>query len=433
MFNEKELAEDLISFIDNSPTAFHAVDLTRELLLENDFEELFLEDKWELEKGGKYFTIKNYSALVAFKIGQNELEEEGFRLVGAHTDSPGFKIKPNPEMLVNNSYLKLNTEVYGGPILSSWFDRPLSLAGKVSLEGDHPLDPDEFLIDFEKPLMIIPNLAIHMNREVNSGFEYNAQKHTLPLVAMVNEEFEKENFLLNLIADELEVEIDRILDFELYLYATEKGQLIGLNEEFISVGKLDNLGMVHAGINGLIDSQGTDATNVLIAFDNEEVGSTTKQGAASPMAKNILKRISLSLGKDEEEFLRALERSFIISADQAHAIHPNFTEKADPTNQPVINAGPVIKMAANQAYTTDSTSGAIYEYICRLAKVPVQRFTNRSDARGGSTIGPISSTQLNISSVDIGNALLGMHSVRELGGVKDQYYVYQSFIEFFDL
>ncbi len=433
MFNEKELAEDLISFIDNSPTAFHAVDLTRELLLENDFEELFLEDKWELEKGGKYFTIKNYSALVAFKIGQNELEEEGFRLVGAHTDSPGFKIKPNPEMLVNNSYLKLNTEVYGGPILSSWFDRPLSLAGKVSLEGDHPLDPDEFLIDFEKPLMIIPNLAIHMNREVNSGFEYNAQKHTLPLVAMVNEEFEKENFLLNLIADELEVEIDRILDFELYLYATEKGQLIGLNEEFISVGKLDNLGMVHAGINGLIDSQGTDATNVLIAFDNEEVGSTTKQGAASPMVKNILKRISLSLGKDEEEFLRALERSFIISADQAHAIHPNFTEKADPTNQPVINAGPVIKMAANQAYTTDSTSGAIYEYICRLAKVPVQRFTNRSDARGGSTIGPISSTQLNISSVDIGNALLGMHSVRELGGVKDQYYVYQSFIEFFDL
>ena len=336
-------------------------------------------------------------------------------------------------MLVNNSYLKLNTEVYGGPILSSWFDRPLSLAGKVSLEGDHPLDPDEFLIDFEKPLMIIPNLAIHMNREVNSGFEYNAQKHTLPLVAMVNEEFEKENFLLNLIADELEVEIDRILDFELYLYATEKGQLIGLNEEFISVGKLDNLGMVHAGINGLIDSQGTDATNVLIAFDNEEVGSTTKQGAASPMVKNILKRISLSLGKDEEEFLRALERSFIISADQAHAIHPNFTEKADPTNQPIINAGPVIKMAANQAYTTDSTSGAIYEYICRLAKVPVQRFTNRSDARGGSTIGPISSTQLNISSVDIGNALLGMHSVRELGGVKDQYYVYQSFIEFFDL
>ncbi|HEY4543494.1 MAG TPA: M18 family aminopeptidase, partial [Tissierellaceae bacterium] len=397
------------------------------------FEELFLEDKWELEKGGKYFTTKNYSALVAFKIGQNELEEEGFRLVGAHTDSPGFKIKPNPEMLVNNSYLKLNTEVYGGPILSSWFDRPLSLAGKVSLEGDHPLDPDEFLIDFEKPLMIIPNLAIHMNREVNSGFEYNAQKHTLPLVAMVNEEFEKENFLLNLIAEELEVEIDRILDFELYLYATEKGQLIGLNEEFISVGKLDNLGMVHAGINGLIDSQGTDATNVLIAFDNEEVGSTTKQGAASPMVKNILKRISLSLGKDEEEFLRALERSFMISADQAHAIHPNFTEKADPTNQPIINEGPVIKMAANQAYTTDSTSGAIYEYICRLAKVPVQRFTNRSDARGGSTIGPISSTQLNISSVDIGNALLGMHSVRELGGVKDQYYVYQSFIEFFDL
>lgn len=433
MFNEKDLAEDLISFIDNSPTAFHAVDITRDLLLQNGFTELFLEDKWELEKGGIYFVTKNYSALMAFRVGENELEKDGFRIIGAHTDAPGFKIKPNSEMLVKDNYLKLNTEVYGGPILSTWFDRPLSIAGKVSLKGEHPLNPEEMLIDFEKPILTIPNLAIHMNRKVNDGYTYNAQNDTLPLVAMVNDTFEKENFLLGLLSEELEVEIDEILDFELYLYATEKGQLIGLNEEFVSIGKLDDLAMVHASINGLLDASGDGPTNVVIAFDNEEVGSRTKQGAASPMAKNVLKRIALSLGKEEEEFLRALELSFIISADQAHAVHPNFTDKADPTNQPIMNKGPVIKMAANQAYTTDATSGAVYAYICELADVPVQRFTNRSDAKGGSTIGPISSSQLNIPSVDIGNPILAMHSVRELGGVKDHFYVYKSFIEFFSL
>lgn len=433
MHKEKEFSQDLIDFIDNSPSHFHAAAETKKRLLQAGFKELRLEDSWKIKKSGRYFTSKNNSAILAFTVGNKDLAESGFRLVGSHTDSPTFRIKPNPEIVVEGSYFKLNTEVYGGPIYSSWFDRPLSIAGRVNIASDNPLEPEELLVDLKKPILTIPNLAIHMNREVNTGFEYNAQKHTLPLVSMVNEEFEKENFLVELLAEKLNVNCEDILDFEIFLYATEKGQIIGLDEEFISVGKLDNLAMVHASMEALIEAEGSNATNVAVAFDNEEVGSRTKQGAASPLVKNILKRINTALGNKEEDFYRALEKSFIISADQAHAVHPNFMDKTDPTNMPMINKGPVIKIAANQAYTTDSRSSAIYEAICKKAGVPVQKFVNRSDLKGGSTIGPISSTQLNISSVDIGNALLAMHSVRELGGVKDQYYVYKSFLEYFNL
>ncbi len=433
MSKEKEFSQDLIDFIGESPSHFHAAKETERRLGAAGFEKLDLEDSWKLKKGGKYFTSKNNSAVIAFTIGKKDLAESGFRLVGAHTDSPTFRIKPNPEMLVEGSYLKLNTEVYGGPIFSTWFDRPLSIAGRVNIASDNPLEPKEKLVDLKKAILTIPNLAIHMNREVNTGFEYNAQKHTLPLVSMVNEKFEKDNFLVKLLAEELDVDYEDILDFEVFLYATEKGQIIGLEEEFISVGRLDDLAMVHASMEALIEAKGRNATNVAIAFDNEEVGSRTKQGAASPLLKNILKRINTALGNKQEDFYRALEKSFIISADQAHAVHPNFMDKTDPTSMPMINKGPVIKIAANQAYTTDSRSSAIYEAICKQAGVPVQKFVNRSDLKGGSTIGPISSTQLNISSVDIGNALLAMHSVRELGGVKDQYYVYRSFVEYYNL
>ncbi len=430
---EKDFARDLITFIDESPTMFHAVKTTREILEENGFKELDLGDSWKLEKAGKYYTSKNSSALIAFKLGEDDLASSGFKLIGAHTDAPGFKIKPDPEILAAKNYLKLNTEVYGGPILSTWFDRPLSLAGRVSLASDNPLKPEEKLLKIERPLLTIPNLAIHMNRVVNTGFDINAQNHTLPLISMVNEEFERQGFLLSLIAKELEVKEEDILDFELYLYGTEKGELLGLNEEFVSVGRLDDLAMVHAGINGLIASENTRSTNVVIAFDNEEVGSGTKQGADSPMVENVLRRICLAFSNNPEDYYRALENSFIISADQAHALHPNFQDKADPTNQPKINAGPTIKFAANQAYTTDSNSSAVYRAICKRAQLPVQTFVNRSDSRGGSTIGPISSSHINIDSVDIGNPILAMHSIRELGGVYDHYYVYRSFIEFFNI
>lgn len=431
MKKEKQFAEDLIEFIHKSPSAFHAVENVEKILLKEGFKKLNLQDKWNLEKEGKYYTSKNNSAIIAFKVGKGEIEEDGFKLIGAHTDAPTFKIKPSPEMRVENKYLKLNTEVYGGPILNTWFDRPLSIAGRVSVKTENLLKPKEILINMEKPLLIIPNLAIHMNREVNKGVEINAQTDTLPLVSNINDKFEKDNFLLKIISKHLNIEVESILDFELFLYGTEKGSLVGLNEEFISVGKLDNLSMVHAGLNGLIDSGVGRASNVLVCFDNEEVGSGTKQGAGSPMLRTILERITISMGKDKEDYYRALANSFLISADQAHALHPNHIDKNDPTNKPVINGGPAIKLAANQAYTTDSFSSSVYQGICKAADIPLQRFVNRSDTRGGSTIGPISSSQLDIASVDIGNPILAMHSIRELGGVIDHYNIYKSFKEFY--
>ena len=281
--------------------------------------------------------------------------------------------------------------------------------------------------------MIIPNLAIHMNRKVNEGVKLNTQTETLPLLSNIADKFEKNNFLLGLIAENLSVKVEDILDFELFLYGVDKGSLVGLNEEFISIGRLDDLAMVHAGLYGLIDSKVSNATNVLVCFDNEEVGSTTKQGAASPMLRTVLERIAIAMAKDREDYYRELSNYFLISADQAHALHPNYPEKHDPTSRPVVNGGPAIKIAASQSYTTDSSSSAVYEGICKSIKVPVQKFVNRSDERGGSTIGPISSTQLDIPSVDIGNPILSMHSIRELGGVFDHYYVYKSFQEFYSI
>ncbi len=433
MEKEKEFAKDLIKFIHVSPSAFHATKNIEEILVKEGFKKLELEEGWNLEKEGKYYTLKNNSAIIAFEIGKGEIEKDGFKLIGAHTDAPTFKIKPNPEIDVEKKYLKLNTEVYGGPILNTWFDRPLSIAGRVNIKSENLFKPKEMLIDMEKAIMIIPNLAIHMNREINKGVEINPQKDTLPLVSNINDKFEKEGFLLKKLAEKLNIQVEEILDFELFLYGLEKGSLVGLNEEFISVGKLDDLAMVHAGLKGLIDSELGKATKLLVCFDNEEVGSGTKQGAASPMLRTVLERIAIGMEKDREDYYRALSKSFLISADQAHALHPNNLDEQDPTNRPVINGGPAIKSAANQAYTTDSFSSAVYESICKSIDVPVQKFVNRSDKRGGSTIGPISSSQLDIASVDIGNPILAMHSIRELGGVLDHYYVYKTFKEFYRL
>ncbi len=430
---ELKFAHELINFLYESPTAFHAVENVKSQLQMAGFIELKEEDSWSLTKGGKYYTTKNGSALVAFTIGTGEIEEEGFKIVGAHTDSPTFRIKPNCEMTSENNYIKLNTEIYGGPIRNTWMDRPLSVAGRVVIKGDNPLFPVHKLLNIKRPILIIPNLAIHMNREANSGFELNPQKDTLPLLAMVTEELEKENCLVEVIAKELGIKREDIIDFDLFLYEFEKGCIVGLNEEFISSGRLDDLQMVHAGIEAIKDAPISKGTNVMVCFDNEEVGSSTKQGADSDMLANILERILINLGKGREELFRALSKSFIISADNAHAVHPNSGEKHDPTNRPIINKGPVIKINANCAYTSDADSSAVYENICNLAGVPVQKFVNRSDARGGSTIGPISSTHLNIRSVDIGNPTLSMHSIRELAGVKDHAYVMKTFLEFYKL
>lgn len=433
MKDELNFANDLIDFIYESPTPFHVVNSAKKILIEKGFAELKNEDKWILEKGKKYFVTKNDSALIAFIVGKGDINKNGFKLIGAHTDTPGFRIKPNAEINVENKYIKLNTEAYAGSILSTWMDRPLSIAGRVTLKSEDILNPKTKLINIKRPILIIPNLAIHMNRNVNAGVELNKQKDMLPLLSMVNSNMERGNYLLNTIAEELGTVKEEIIDFDLFLYEYEKGCIMGLNNEFISSSKLDDLTMVHAGINAIANAEASEAANVMVCFDNEEVGSTTKQGADSPMLSTVLERIVLSLGFDREDYYRSLSKSFLIAADSAHASHPNVGEKCDPTNRPAINRGPVIKINANQKYTTDSNSSAVYEAICSKVGVPVQKFVNRSDELGGSTIGPISSSQIDIRSVDIGTPLLAMHSIRELGGVLDHSYVMKSFEEFYHL
>lgn len=430
---EKKLALELIDFLYDSPSACHGVKATQKILDENGFIEIKETDKWDLQAKGKYYVIKNDSALIAFEVGTGDIEETGFRLIGAHTDVPGFRIKPNPQMVSEGKYVKLNTEVYGGPILHTWFDRPLSIAGKVSLKGESPLKPETRLVNINKPLLIIPSLAIHMNREVNEGFKINRQVDTLPLLGLINDKLEKEDYLMNILAEELQVNKEDILNFELGLYEYEKGMLIGMNEELISSGRFDDLWMVYAGVRALTDSKENEATKVMICIDNEEIGSLTAEGANSTLLNNILERITLGLGKDREGYYRTLSNSIMISADLAHAVHPNLGDKHDPTNRPVLEGGPVLKIAASGSYSTDSFNGAVFAGVCEAAGVPFQKFVNRSDVRGGTTIGPVTAANLTIPVIDMGAPVLGMHSIRELASVKDNYYTVKAFTEFFSL
>ncbi len=375
--NTKEFAKDLIDYIYKSPNSFYAVDTSKKLLDKNGFNEIKLNKKWNLEVGGKYYITKNSSALIAFIINTKDIEKEGFKIIGSHSDSPSFRIKPNFEMKAENTYLKLNTECYGGPILSTWLDRPLSIAGRVVIKGENILNPIERLININKPICIIPNVAIHLNRSVNEGYKYNKQKDMLPLIGLINNTLENNNLLIKEIANELNVEESEILDFDLFLYEYEKGCLMGINKEFISTGRLDNLSMAHASLHALINANGKKGINVISIFDNEEIGSSTKQGADSNMLLNILERICISLGKDREEFFTSMYSSFMISADLAHGVHPNMAEKHDPTNRPVLGRGPVIKINANQSYTSDAYSSSIYKCICKEANVDYQEFVNR--------------------------------------------------------
>ena len=429
----KKFAENMLDFIYESPTQFNAVAVSAETLEKNGFEKLNPKENWKLEVGKKYYTTKNSSALVAFKINSDEIEKEGFRIIGSHTDSPGFRIKPNAEMESCGAYLKLNTEGYGGMILSTWLDRPLAMAGRVFLRGENPFKPVEKIVNINKPVCIIPNLAIHMNRSINDGYKYNKQTDMLPLVGLINEQLEKDNYMIKLLASELNVEIEEIIDFDIFLYEYEKGCFTGANEEFISTGRLDNLSMYYSSVEALLDSDSKSGISIAVGFDNEEVGSSTKQGADSNMLLNILERICISLGKDRQQFFEAIENSFIISSDLAHAVHPNVNGMADPTNRPVMGKGPVIKVHAGQAYTSDGYSISVYKEICRECGVEYQEFVNKSDQRGGSTIGPISSTHIDIPSVDIGAPILSMHSIRELGCSEDFYNTYKTFVKFYEI
>ncbi|MEG2892069.1 MAG: M18 family aminopeptidase [Clostridium sp.] len=426
------LANNLIDFIDNSPSQFHATARVVENLLDNGFVELSYGEKWNIVKGGKYFAKKNDSAVIAFEIGSGDAISEGFKIISSHTDSPGFRIKPNP-YIKSNGYLKLNTEVYGGPILNTWLDRPLSVAGRVTVKSDNVLRPSTMIVDIKEPIMIIPNLAIHMNKNVNQGIELNKQVDMLPVLGVINETINSEDYLVDEISKHLNINKEDILDFDLFLYGVEKGSIIGFNKEFISSSRLDNLSMVHSSLYALINSSKCSGVKVIACFDNEETGSATKQGGDSRLLSNTLERIVLSLGGDREGFLMAINNSFMISADLAHAIHPNRPEKHDPVLHPMMNKGPVIKVAASGSYTTDSYSSGVYESICKNANIPYQKFCNRSDSRGGSTLGPISSTHLEIDTIDMGSPLLAMHSIRELAGVDDHLYTTQSLVAFFNI
>lgn len=428
--DKKAFAKDLIDFIDQSPTAFHAVAVMKDRLDKAGFTALDESKKWSLKAGGKYYVTRNDSAIIAFVMGAKPVSEAGFRIIGSHSDSPAFKVKPRPEMKAEGHYLRLNTEVYGGPIMSTWMDRALSVAGRILVKTKDAMKPKTVLVNIDKDLLVIPNQAIHMNREVNSGFAFNAQVDTIPLMAICEKDQSVEGILKNLVADTAKVKADDILEMELFLYDRQGGALVGLNEEFIHVGRLDNLAMAHVSIHALLEAKKPKSTAVVVVNDNEEVGSSSKQGAHSPFLRNTLARIA-ALEGDEESFYRALSHSFIVSADQAHAIHPNHPETHDPTNRPLMNKGVVLKYAANQAYTTDGMSAAVFMGICKEVGAPYQAFVNRSDKRGGSTIGPITSGQLDISGLDIGNPILGMHSVRELGGVDDQFSLFQILSKFY--
>ncbi len=428
---EKKLALELIDFLHESSTAFQAVEVMKKSLTESGYQEIEGEKKWSLKEGDRVFYTKNGSSLFVVQIGENPLEG-GFKMAGAHTDSPTFRIKPDAE-IVQDGFLKLNVETYGGPILSTWFDRTLSLAGRVMVKGEHILRPKSVMVDFRKPVLYIPSLAIHMNRKVNEGVEINKQKHVLPVMMMVEKDFEKKGFLKKMVAEHLGEEVESILDFDLFVYEAEKGSLCGFNEEFISSKRQDNLSMTHSILTAIKKAEAFSGINIAAFFDNEECGSASKQGADSTLLRDLMERVFYALGGTREGFLKSLESSFMISADLAHSVHPNYNDMHDPTSRPLINKGPVIKISANQRYTSDADSMSVFTELCEKAEVPYQYFVNRSDLAGGSTIGPIGSTHLPIRTLDIGNAILGMHSVRELGGVKDHLYLTKALEVYFNL
>lgn len=424
---------DLLEFLDKSPVNFLAVDTVAKQLEQKGFRRIDPSQPMPSMKAGDMFYVtKNDSSLYAFRIGQKTLAEAGFHIVCAHADSPTFRIKPSAEIQCEGGLVKLNTEVYGGPILSTWMDRPLSLAGRVILRGDDAMHPVTRLVDFRRPLLTIPNLAIHFNRQVNDGVKLSKQKDMQPILGILSEQLEG-GVLLNLIAQELKVEMQDILDFDLYLYETTKAERVGLNQEFVSSGRLDDLSMVHAGLSALLAAeQACGTTQVLAIFDNEETGSQTKQGAGSPFLSTILQRIVLAQGGSMDDYYRAVEQAFMVSADNAHAWHPNYSEKYDPTNHPQMGGGPVIKINAAQKYATDAQSAAVFAEICRLAGVPCQYFVNHSDVAGGSTLGNILASSLPIKGVDMGNPIWAMHSCRETGNLLDHDYCIQAFTQFYN-
>lgn len=419
-----KVSQELIEFVDGNPSQFHVVENLRKAYKGAGFKELFEGESFEMKKGENYFVCRNGSAIIAFKVPKKG-EYKAFNITAAHSDSPTFRIKANPEMTEEKSIIKLNTEKYGGMLMYPWFDRPLGIAGRVLVRNGKKIESR--LVHIDRNIVMIPSLAIHMNRQVNDGYAFNAQKDTLPIFS----EVESELALNDVVAEELGVKKEDILDSDLFLTNRVKGTLWGANNEFIAAGKLDDEQCVFAGYKAITEVEAENSILVHAVFDNEEVGSGTKQGAAGTFLKDVLMRVNKALGYDEEKYLMALAKSVMLSADNAHSVHPNYTEKACPSNRPMVNKGIVIKYSANQKYTTDAVSGAIFRAILEDAKIPYQVFTNRSDILGGSTLGNISTSQVSISAVDIGLAQWAMHSPYESAGVKDTLYLIDGMKAFF--
>ena len=430
--------EKLLGWLDLATCNFLAVDTIKKELDNAGFKPLRQEEEWEIKPCGKYYIEKNGSAVFPFIMGSKPLAESGFRIISAHSDSPCFKIKPNCEIYGDGGVVSLNVEKYGGGILYTWFDRPLSISGRVLLAGKDALHPLTRLIDLRRPVATIPHLAIHFNRGVNEGNPLSVQKDMKPVVGYFSgheilEAKAAGGVIRQLIARSLDIRPEEIIDYELSLYPCEKAGLTGISQEYFQSARIDDLSMAFAGLEALLceAERESEATRVLAIFDNEETGSGTKQGAASPVLRDMMERLCRITSSDPQTIYRALGHSFMISADDAHAWHPNYNEKYDPTNHPVIGGGPVVKINANCKYMTDGESSAVFRSLCREAGVKCQYFVNHSDVAGGSTLGNISSAQFDIRGVDMGNAIWAMHSARETAGVSDHLDTVKVFRRFF--
>lgn len=414
---------ELLSFLDNSPTCFQAVANFKEMLENAGFQELLECERWEIVPGGRYFVTRNDSSIIAFTVPKKDFI--GFQMICSHNDSPCFKIKENAEMDVEGKYTKLNVEPYGGMLCAPWLDRPLSVAGRIVVRTEKGIETR--LVNIDRDLVMIPNMAIHMNREANDGYKYNAQKDMLPILGDAS----AKGSFMKLVAENAGVKEEDILSTDLFLCNRVKGTIWGANEEFLSAGRLDDLQCAFASMKGFLEAKNKESVSVCAIFDNEEVGSRTKQGAASTFLEDTLHRLNRVLGRSEEDYLTAVANSFMISADNAHAVHPNRTDVADPINRPAMNQGIVIKYNANQSYTTDAISAAVFKLFCERVGVPFQTFTNRSDMRGGSTLGNVANTKISLNTVDIGLPQLAMHSPYETAGTRDTEYFCRVAREFF--
>ncbi|MDF3934228.1 M18 family aminopeptidase [Pseudomonas citronellolis] len=421
-----DLNQGLIDFLAASPTPFHATTSLARRLEEAGYQRLDERDAWRTEAGGRYYVTRNDSSLIAFKLGNDSPLEQGLRLVGAHTDSPCLRVKPNPE-LARKGYWQLGVEVYGGALFAPWFDRDLSLAGRVTFRLAGKVESR--LVDFRAPIAVIPNLAIHLNREANMGWAINAQTELPPILAQLaaGESRDFRDLLGEQLQHEHGIIADAILDYELSFYDTQRAAVVGLGGEFIAGARLDNLLSCYAGLEALLTS-GDEQSAVLVCTDHEEVGSCSACGADGPFLEQVLRRLL----PDGDAFVRVIQRSLLVSADNAHGVHPNYADKHDGNHGPLLNGGPVIKVNSNQRYATSSETAGFFRHLCLENEVPVQSFVTRSDMGCGSTIGPLTASQLGVRTVDIGLPTFAMHSIRELAGSQDLRYLAKVLSAFYD-